>query len=350
MRRLLITCLLIAGPVIMSAVGHDHGVQAQEAAPGAIIVNTRPINFTFDAQSDKHGELEWRGGLQLSSRDPRFGGLSSMIVSKDGRGLLAVSDDGWWLKLNVKYDKAGRLAGVDAAEIAPILDKDGQPYTRKRYRDAEALTALSDAGPDGPVAVGFENRVRIDRYDLGKSGFAARPQSLFTPLPEKLRKGPGNAELEALTRFTAGPMKDRVLAISENNQDKDGNIRAWVLGGAKPIAFSFAKYQSFNITDVTLLPNQDLVTVERDFSRINRRLRMAIRRFSASAIKAGANLEGEVLLVADWPRDSIDNMEAIASYQAADGEQRLLIMSDDNYSGFLQRTLLLQFALPAKSQ
>ena len=349
MRRLLLACMLIAGTIAIATIPPSLRALAQDAAPSSLVINTRPITFSVDPKGDRYGLLEWRGGLVLSSRDPRFGGLSSMIVSDDGSRLLAVSDDGWWLRLKVRFDRTGRLEGVEGAEMAAILDKNGKRFAKKSQHDAEALTALSEAGPDGPVAVGFENRVRIDRYDLGKKGLEARPEPMFAPLPERLRKGPGNKELEALAWFPAGPLKGRVLAISEDNQDDKGNIRAWIVGGAKPRAFSVTKFESFAITDVTILPGGDLVTVERDFSRLDRRLRMAIRRFPASGIKEGAVLDGQVLLVADWPRDSIDNMEAIASYLAPDGEERLLIMSDDNYNGFLQRTLLLQFALPAKA-
>jgi hypothetical protein len=38
-------------------------------------------------------------------------------------------------------------------------------------------------------------------------------------------------------------------------------------------------------------------------------------------------------------------MEAIAAHRSASGETILTLMSDDNFSG-LQRTLIMQFALP----
>jgi len=350
MRRLFLACTFLATSLFCAVPGSTPEALGLESAQSAVVVSARPVNFSTEDRGSRYGKLEWRGGLQLSSTDPRFGGFSAMTVSADGQKLLAVSDDGWWLRLAVRYDEAGRLAGVGDGEMAAILDANGQPYDRKGKRDAEALTALSPAGPDGPVAVGFENRVRIERYNIGENGLAARPEPLFPSLPERLRKGPGNQELEALAWIPSGGLKGRLLAISENNLDSRGNIRAWVLGGAKPISLSFEKNDTFRITDVTILPSGDIVTVERDFSRSDRRLRMGIRRFPMAAVKEGATLRGEVLLIADWPRDTIDNMEAIASYRAKDGEERLLIMSDDNYNGFLQRTLLLQFALPGKAQ
>ena len=41
----------------------------------------------------------------------------------------------------------------------------------------------------------------------------------------------------------------------------------------------------------------------------------------------------------------IDNMEALGVHTDAKGQTVLTLMSDDNFNGFLQRTLLLQFTL-----
>ncbi|HVZ14607.1 MAG TPA: twin-arginine translocation pathway signal, partial [Bauldia sp.] len=44
--------------------------------------------------------------------------------------------------------------------------------------------------------------------------------------------------------------------------------------------------------------------------------------------------------------DDIDNMEGLAARPGPNGETLLTLISDDNQS-LLQRTVLLQFALPA---
>jgi len=53
---------------------------------------------------------------------------------------------------------------------------------------------------------------------------------------------------------------------------------------------------------------------------------------------------GDVLLEA-IDALNIDNMEGIAAHRSASGETILTLISDDNYSA-LQRTLLMQFAIP----
>jgi len=71
---------------------------------------------------------------------------------------------------------------------------------------------------------------------------------------------------------------------------------------------------------------------------------MRIRRIPVAELKPGKLIEGEVLLEAT-DRLNIDNMEAIAVHRSRAGETILTLMSDDNYSP-LQRSLIMQFALP----
>ena len=42
-------------------------------------------------------------------------------------------------------------------------------------------------------------------------------------------------------------------------------------------------------------------------------------------------------------------MEGLAVHTGSQGETLLTLISDDNFNSLLQRTVLLQFALPAKS-
>lgn len=333
----LAAALLVAGPAA-----------ADDPRPSAVRIDVTTIAFDpGEADRERFGGLLWRGGLKLRSDDPRFGGFSGLVVDPDGRHGLAVSDQGWWLDLTLAYDERGRLAGAGKARMATLLDGNGRRFPSKERRDAEALTALSPQGPAGPVAVGFERTVRILAYDMAKApleAVAAPPLGL--DLPEDIHSGPDNAELESLARITEGQHAGRFLAISERNLDSAGNIRAWLLGEDAPVGFALRRLDDFSVTDAAMLSPNRFVTLERSFNAVERRLEMAIRRFDLGDIARGATLDGELLLRARWPRRSIDNMEAIAVHRTADGETRLTVMSDDNYNTPLQRTLVLQFALP----
>ena len=74
---------------------------------------------------------------------------------------------------------------------------------------------------------------------------------------------------------------------------------------------------------------------------------MRIRRLAPGEIVPGARLTGRTLLQADSSSD-IDHMEGLAVHQGARGETVVSLISDDNFNGFLQRTIFLQFALASE--
>ena len=76
---------------------------------------------------------------------------------------------------------------------------------------------------------------------------------------------------------------------------------------------------------------------------------MRIRRIPAVDVRPGATPEGDVLFEA-VNRLNIDNMEAISIHRGTLGETVLTVMSDDNFNRFLQRTIILQFVLPAGAE
>ncbi|QIG47159.1 twin-arginine translocation pathway signal [Nordella sp. HKS 07] len=328
MKWLWVTALLLfAGPV---------GAQEE-----ALKVRTLPVkSFTMFSQLVTFGGLEWRGGVELASDDERFGGLSSLELSEDGGGLLAVSDRGLWFKADLIYTD-GHLSGLKAPVMAPMLGPDGKPFNGKVRSDAEAVAGWEPMRIDGKVIVGFESRTRAGVYDLGKSGFDARYKDL--KLPKQAAKGPSNQELEAIGRFASGPLAGSILAISELNKDENGDIRAFVWGGRKAFGFSIKQLEDYAITDLAILPDGDVLTVERSFSGTNLP-GMAIRRIKTEDIVAGGAVAPSLVFSGRMPFYRIDNMEGIA-VSKLNGETRVTVLSDNNYRPEFQRTLLLQFAL-----
>jgi len=302
-----------------------------------VTVATTPLeSFESYGGAETFGALSWRGGLVLTSADSKFGGLSGLVIDGDCTRLMAVSDAGRWFRATLHYDD-GRLAGISDGEIAPILDTKGKPPRDKFAGDAEAIFGL---GQDR-FMVGFESRPRIGIYDLGKNGLAARFRKIASP--KAIAAGPSNGELEAIGYFASGPWRSHYLAISERNTDAEGNIRGWVWTVAETVAFLIRRHESYEVTDAAILPGGDVVTVERSFSRTSLP-GMAIRRFPAADITAGRTIEPQLVFAGRYPFYEIDNMEGIAICRR-DGETRLTLVSDDNFSRRLQRTLLLQFAL-----
>ncbi|MGQ0483801.1 MAG: esterase-like activity of phytase family protein [Hyphomicrobiales bacterium] len=309
---------------------------AQAAAADPVAIAVTPVaSFAAAADQKSFGPFEWRGGLELTSSDEKFGGLSGLILSAGCTGLLAVSDAGRWFRGRLAYDGA-TLSGLAEAELAWMLDEKGRPPQSKPRGDAEAVADLGG----GKVLVGFESRPRIGIYDIGKSGLAAPFQPVKSP--REIKTGPGNEELEAVGRFAAGPLQGDFIAISEFNADAKGDIRAWVWNAKRTATFSLRRHEDYKITDLALLPDGGILMLERSFGS-SLLPGMAIRRFESSDIRTGGTVEPELLFSGRAPFHAIDNMEGIAICERG-GETRLTIVSDNNFNTGLQRTLLLQFA------
>lgn len=307
---------------------------------GLSVRTTAVKSFNLFSQLVTFGGLEWRGGIELASDDERFGGLSSLELSQDGTGLLAVSDRGFWFKADLTYTD-GHLSGLGNAVMAPILAANGKPNKGKVRSDAEALAGWEPGRIDGKVIVGFESRARAGLFDLGKNGFKARFRDL--KLPREAVKGPPNQELEAIGRFTSGPFAGSILAISELNKDENGDIRAFLWGGKKAFNFSIKQFEDYAITDLAILPDGDILTVERSFGA-SVLPGMAIRRIKTEDIVANGAVSPSLVFSGRMPFYRIDNMEGIA-VSSLNGETRVTVVSDNNYRPEYQRTLLLQFAL-----
>jgi len=316
---------------------------ADEARLGRpVSVETKPISFeTARPRRLRFGRLAWRGGIEITkTSDARLGGLSGLTISRDGRRFVAVSDRALWVTGTLSYDR-DTLSGLGDVRIGPLLDPAGKPVSGRGKKDAETVEADSIKGLEGPLLVGFERVERIARYDFAARGMAARAE--YLPLTNAIAKGPNNKELEAAGRVLQyGPLKGRIIVISERHLDEEGHIRGWIQDGKKAEPFAVRRIGDYDITDLAFHPNGDLLLLERRFGLITG-LGMLIRRIPAREIKPGAVLSGSVLLDAGSAYQ-IDNMEGLAVHRDSSGETRLTLVSDDNYNAG-QRTLILQFAL-----
>ncbi|MDQ0420556.1 hypothetical protein J2045_001580 [Peteryoungia aggregata LMG 23059] len=280
--------------------------------------------------------LTFLGGIELSSPEPLFGAFSS-IRFRDEQSFLGVFDTGYWIEGRIRRDAEGRLSGVDAVRLAPLLDASGRESSSKFLVDAESLAL------DGARAfVGFEQRHRVVTYaplaDLGK----ALP-SVPVAFPFDLDILHSNGGFESLVMAPKGSqLEGALVAITEKSFDENGNIYAAIVGGPLAGEFRVRPRDAFEITDATFLPDGDLLLLERRFS-IATGVGMRLRRIEGASIRPEAVVDGEILFEANY-RSQIDNMEGLDAIPEADGSVRLIVVSDDNHS-ILQRTLMLEFRL-----
>lgn len=297
-------------------------------------VATRAVDLApLDSNFTTVGRLVFRGGLELQSDDPRFGGLSGVYVEDDGR-LIAVSDRAQWFVARLVLDAKGDLKGLVDARMAPIRDTSGALFHGRESGDSEDLTRLDD----GRFAVSFEETHCLRIYDLDAKGPAVAPDR------ELKLAGTGplepNESLESVAQ-----LDDGLLTAGEGQYGRSAPF--WIAplqsdAPPSPLGMTSTK-QFYSLVSLAPLPDGDFLAMERIFAPIVG-ARIHLRRLSRAGLLATpARWEGET--VADLePPASLDNFEGLAVTPGPDGGVRLYIVSDDNFSP-VQRTLLYAFDL-----
>ncbi len=310
---------------------------SRDGVPKPVSIEAQPISaFKIRSDETRFGPFEYLGGLELSSPDRLFGGLSAMRLKPDRNGFIAVLDTGHWFTGRFERDTDGRPAGVADAAITAMRGPDGKVAQARYYVDAEGLAIDGDR-----VLVSFEREHRIEIYPLDGIPTAAPTGQLPHGIPlYEFRRNKGLETVAVAPRGTA--LDGAVIAVSEKSINKKGDIFAAIVTGPGKGVFFVRRHRPYDVTDGDFMPNGDLLLLERRFS-IAEGVGMRIRRIAGSDIRAGRTVDGEVLLETDFSYQ-IDNMESIDVYAGPDGETRIMLASDDNQS-LLQRTLILEFRM-----
>lgn len=281
------------------------------------------------------GKLKWLGGLVLSSPSSYFGGVSGLVLTNNGRDMLAITDRGQWVSARIRYQGDQPVAMRDG-RMGPLLNIKGNLFNRRGYLDAEAITPLRPKR----YLIASEQWHAIRVFSASKKQLDR--QVSLVRLPPAMRKMEKNKGLEALDVFRSGPYKDWMLAFSEFYESRDGYLTGWLLKGRRIHPVYLKNMDDYNITDIAILEDNSVLVLERYF-RISTGVKMRIRHIKAGAIKPKAKLYGTVLL--DLDRNyRIDNMEGLSVHTNSRGKRVLSLISDDNFN-FFQRTLFMQFEL-----
>ena len=340
--------LAVAGTSFVHAQGT---VTRTVRAPVSIEIQAMPLE-SFDRRDKerrKFGDLLFRSGLVLKSSYSRFGGISAIRLDAKGEGFIAISDKAGWFTGRITY-RGKEMTGLQGVETAPMLGADGRPLTARGWYDSEGLAI------DGTTLyVGIERANRLVRFDFRNGGIQSRAEEgadqpahgapadhegaanlLFVPPG-------GNEGPEALMFVPSGAkLAGALIVLSERGLDAAGNILGFLIGGPSPGEFAIKRTDGYDISDAALLPDGDIVLLERKFS-LRHGVGIRVRRIAIDGVKPGATIDGPTLMEADLGYE-IDNMEGIDAHRTESGETVLTLISDDNFS-FLQRTLILQFTL-----
>src|SRR5262249_38758599 len=161
-------------------------------------------------------KLKYRGGLRLSTADSRFGGWSGLRVAEDGRSVMLLSDNGYWLEGRLVHHANRNPKGVAETPPGPLLDNKGKVVSR-RPGDAEGLAP----GGGGGWGVSFEGEHRLWFYPRAEPPFSKPPTPL--PSPPGFDKMPGNGGVEALVSLPDGDL----LALAEDLYENNLNV-GWI--------------------------------------------------------------------------------------------------------------------------
>ena len=331
---------LLATPAIVAA---DNKPDASRLIAGPVSVAAQSIvdfRRTGGSGETHFGQLEWRGGLLLTSPSPNFGGWSGLVLDPDGRKFVSVSDSGVWLTGELAYN-GGQLSAVENAQMGPLLAEDGMPFKRGRDRDAEALALVNGTISSGSFLIAFEQNHRILRFDVTRDGFS--PSRGALTLPPDAKKMRRNSGFEAMTVMRGGPYKGATVAMSERLLDSHHNHTGWIWTGGATQKFNFENIGDFELTDIASTEDGTLFVLERRFRWLEG-VKMRLRKIMPGDLEPGHTVKGQILIEADYEFD-IDNMEGLAVSRGRQGETIITMISDDNFNHFLQRTLLLQFSL-----
>lgn len=310
---------------------------AARADPLTIPVRTRMIDhFKVGSTETRFGQLEFVGGLELTSSNDTLGAMSSIVIGPDRSSFLGVMDTGEWYWGRIERDEGGTPVGIADFSVATLLTGHGDVAKAKWLVDAEGLAMRGDQ-----VLVSFERDARVDIYPADDPSATGPVGSLPILIPAgELRTNRG---LEAIaTAPVDSPLAGAAVIVSERSLNPEGDIFAAVLEGPRKGVFFVRRHAPFDVTDAAFLPDGDLLLLERRFS-IAGGLGMRIRRINGAAIRPGETVGGDVLMDVDFGHQ-IDNMEGLDAAVGADGQIYLTLVSDDNHS-MLQRNLMLEFRL-----
>lgn len=264
-----------------------------------------PLNFQRVRLEPAGGPLRLAGAWALNTVDPRFGGISALML--DGGRFLAVTDRG----AVARFDQPAAMGAK--AWLADLRDGPG-PFERKWARDAESL--VHDPSGRG-WWVGYEQRHSLWLYDL-------RFGRALTSIDLRESYWPDNRGAEGLT-----VVDGKLLVLAENGKD------AVLIEHGKPRLLTL--HAGIDVAEAARTPDGGtwLLLREKGLSGIKQSIAPLFEAHDGYRI-------GPRLPV---PKAALDNYEGMAIEARAYG-WRFWLISDDGHR-VMARTLLVALDLDA---
>ena len=314
----------VRSPTAQTTLPSECGSVAATHFPGTELQDTRQY-----MRIRMHGSLRL---LNVKCKSLPLMGLSGLAWSKDTGVLYAVSDRGNLFHLQpIITDR--KLTDLLLHDAYPLRDRNDMPLGIENG-DSEGLTLINgDNGirGDEELLISFERQPRISRY---------RPYGLWLadePLPDVL-KDIEHYELpnRSLEGVVLHPVRGILTAPELPLKNTNPRYAIYDMDG-RAIPFNPADTDYGAITDISLMPNGELLILERIFSGIFGVLAAVIHRIDLG--NNGTDAE----TVVRFDRDNghlIDSFEGLAHYE----DNHYFLVSDNNGNA-LQQTLLFYFEI-----
>lgn len=273
------------------------------------------------------GDLALTGAWELTSPHGWFGGFSALVAG-EGQALIAGTDRGWLLDL-------------DLADEAPRAIPASYRFVGDRKRARKEVVDLESLARDpatGALWAGFENDNLIARYTAdGPTTWRAPPE---------IQQWSRNSGPETMTRLADG----RFLMLAEGPVDDSDTVHEALLfagdpaKAGKPLAFRFVAPPDYDPVDAVQVPDgRVLILLRRVEYAIPARFDTAIAIADPCAIEAGKPWGAKVIQRLTGGIYA-DNFEGIAFVGSPEDPARgsLWLIADDNFSVF-QRSVLARF-------
>lgn len=266
-------------------------------------------------------------------------GLSGLAWDEDEQLLYAVSDRGYLLHMQPRFDEE-RIVGV---ELTATHGLRGRKQNRLPHHlgDAEGLAIVNGSNGvagDAELLISFEGTPRVDRYRPNGQWIAS------APTPEILKDGSryacSNCQLEAIA---LDPLLGLLLAPQRPLRGQPRNLHTVYDGRARAWSFPAIAESHCSLVDLASTPRGGLLVLERRYRNVFSPVIFAIRRLRVDPARqpgGGAAAVEDVAVLDNTQGWSVDNFEGLAHHR----DNRYFMVSDDNNSA-LQSTLLVYFEI-----
>ena len=312
---MIIAFIFLMSTVLLLAPGSE--VKAQQESILMPNIKVEPIPLDSNDLSFKQlGKLTYRGGVKIIPNDTLFRGFSGILISPNGKDLIAVGYGAKWMRGSVSYDTNGNLSGFSVDTVIVLQGLDGKPIKEKKDRDAECLTY------DGNYYyVGFEENTRIWRYKnlYGKAEEVALPDEALKN--EWFNPGAGFSSVAAIKNGT-------VLAFLEGCWDLNYNTKGSYISDSLKEVIWFKSSWPYLLVDLAPLPNGDLISLQvtRVYSEKYDHTRISRVGFNQDDLSKVLN--PETLGIIKAPMTTAAKYESVTSRLGPDNEVYIYLMSD----------------------